>query len=100
MDGKQVEDKFEESLILALTTLMNMAEKGDIPAGFDQFRSYSRISKAFDAADKSGFLELEEADYKILKGLLDKKIPAQWAFNKNIVEAIELFMNAEAEEKE
>lgn len=93
-DGKLAEEERTESLLVALTTLMNIADKDDIPKGFDQFRTFGRLAKAFDKAEKSGFLEIEDADYVVLKEIVKKKVPAQWAMNKNINDAITIFMDA------
>lgn len=95
VDGKQVVEELPASLITALGTLMSVAKQEDVPKGFSQFRSYSRIAKAFDQAEKSGTLELDDSDYILLKSLVDKNCPATWAFKPEIVEAVEAFMDAD-----
>jgi hypothetical protein len=54
------------------------------------------ILKAFEKAEKTKVLELEEATYKFMKGLLDE-MPATWGMNKNIMKAIDDFVDAKSE---
>jgi len=87
----------EEDLLFALNVLIANKKQEEMPRGLDNFRTMSRLSKAFEKADKSGILELEEADYKFLKNDLEKNIPSQWGMNQNIMKAVEEFLNAESE---
>lgn len=87
----------DESIMVALTALMGDSKNESI-RGLDKFRTYARVAKAFEAADKSGELVLEEADYVYLKGLIEKGAPAMWAFNPNILKAIDEFVELKSAE--
>ena len=90
------EDK-EETLLDAINVLIANKKPEEMPRGLDNFRTMGRLSKAFEKAEKSGFLELEEVDYKFIKDDLEKNIPSAWGFNQNIMNAVEEFLNAESE---
>lgn len=94
-DGKG--NKVEDSLIKALGVLLANKDPKEMPRGLDNFRLFNRLSKVFDKAEKTKTLELEEADYKFLKDMLEKDIPAMWGANTNIMESIESFINAKEE---
>jgi hypothetical protein len=68
-----------------------------MPIGLYKFRVFNRLSKAFEKADKSKLLELEEADYKFLKDEMEKSIPSAWGMNEEISKAIENFLEAKEE---
>jgi len=89
-EGKEV----EESLLDIFSNLMGNKDPAQMPRGLDKFRIFTRISKAFDEADKTGILELEEGDYSFLKGIIEADIPGFWGTNKNISKAVEEFFNA------
>ena len=95
-DGNVVgsEEKAED-LLTALNVLIANRKPEDMPRGLDKFRTFGRISKAFTKAEESKILELEEADYSFLKESIEKDAPAIWGMNKNILKAIEAFLNAE-----
>ena len=97
-EAKDSEGKaLKEDTLLVLSVLVNSAKPENIPRGLDNFRLFSRISRAFDKAEIEKVLVLEETDYSFLKKLIEEAIPAQWAFNKERVEAIDAFLNAESE---
>lgn len=93
-DGKEV----EENLLIALNALLNSKKPEEIPRGLDKFRLFSRLAKAFDKAEKTKVLELEEIDYNFLKDMIDKDVPSVWAFNPQISKAIDNFIDAKSEE--
>jgi len=97
-DGEIVgtEDK-EETLLTAINVLIATKKPEDMPRGLDNFRTMGRLSKAFDEADNSGVLKLEEADYSFIKKDLEKNIPSSWGMNQNIMKAVEEFLNAKQE---
>jgi hypothetical protein len=66
-----------------------------MPKGMDTFRAMSRIGKAFDKAEKTGTLELEEADYSFLKKTIESEIPSQWGAVSEISKAVESFLEPE-----
>uniref|UniRef100_A0A6M3IQI8 Tail assembly chaperone n=1 Tax=viral metagenome TaxID=1070528 RepID=A0A6M3IQI8_9ZZZZ len=98
-EGKIVgtEDK-DEDLLIAFNVLIANKKPEEMPRGLDKFRTFGRLSKAFEKADETGFLELEEADYKFLKDSIEKDVPASWGMNANIMKAMEEFLDAKAEE--
>ena len=92
-------EEVEESLIQVLNIILNGVDPKDIPKGLDKFRSFSRIAKSFDGAEKTGIIKLEETDFSMLKGLIEKNIPAAWALKMERSEAIISFVEAKTEEK-
>ena len=92
-DGTEI----EESLLTALSTLISTKNPENMPRGLDKFRLYNRLVKAFDKAEESGILELEEIDYAFLKSTVESDIPSIWGSNSNITDAIDSFLNAKQE---
>ena len=92
-DGKEI----EETILNALNLLLIAKKPEEMPRGIDKFRLYSRLSKAFDKAEKEKVLVLEEMDYKFLKDALEKDAPSMWGMNQNIVKAVEDFLAAKEE---
>ncbi len=88
----------DETLLDAINVLIANKKSEEMPRGLDNFRLMGRLSKAFTIADKSGVLELEEVDYKFIKDDLEKNIPSSWGMNKNIMNAVEEFLDAKSEE--
>jgi len=87
----------DEDLLDALNVLIANKKPEEMPRGLDKFRTFGRLTKAFEKASESRVLELEEADYKFLKDTLDKDVPSIWGMNAHILDAIESFMSAEEE---
>jgi hypothetical protein len=92
-DGTEI----EESILSALSALISNKKPEEIPRGLDKYRLYNRLAKAFDKAEETGILELEEAEYSFLKETVEKDIPSIWGSNKDISEAIDLFLEAKQE---
>ena len=92
-DGKEG----EEDLLLALNVLIANKKPEEMPRGLEKFRLFNKLSKAFEKAEESKELILEEAEYKFLKDTIDKDIPSIWGANKNLSEAIEAFLDAKEE---
>jgi hypothetical protein len=90
-------EKVEETLLHVLNALIGNRKPDQMGKGVDGFRVMNRLSKAFDKAEKSGVLELEEVDYKSLKEIVETDIPDVWGLNKNISTAVEAFLGAEIE---
>ena len=84
----------EEDLLMALNALISAKKPEEIPRGLDKFRLFHRLSKAFEKAETSKILELEEFDYKFLKDTVEKDIPSVWGLNPNIAKAFEEFLEA------
>ncbi len=87
----------EENLTHLLNFLLSNKRPEDIPRGLDNFRLMGRIDKAFKKAEENLLLELEEADYSFLKGMVEKDIPCIFGKNPAILNAVESFINAKQE---
>jgi hypothetical protein len=90
-DGKDM----DEDLLEVLDILLSNKNPAEFPKGLANFRLMDRISKAFQKAEVSKVLELEESDYAFLKSSIENDIPSMWAKNPNVVEAINTFLNAQ-----
>ena len=90
----ETEEK-DEDLLTALNVLIANKKPEEMPRGLDKFRTFGRLSNAFEKADKSRVLELEEVDYKFLKDEMESSIPSAWGMNANISNAIEGFLAVE-----
>ncbi len=88
-----IEKEVEVNLLTALTVLVNQAPPESLKKGFDHFRTFNRIARAFDSAEKTGELILDDIDYAFLKDLVEKNIPSSWGRNVEIFSAIDNFMN-------
>lgn len=84
----------EESILVIFSNLVSNKDPAKMPRGLDKFRIFTRIVKAFDEAEKTGTLELEDVDYTFLKNIIEVDIPGFWGTNKNISKAVEEFLNA------
>ena len=90
-------EEIDEDLLTALNVLIVNKKPEDMPRGLDKFRTFGRLSKAFEKADKDSVLELEEADYSFLKDEIEKAVPSSWGLNKDLLKAIEEFLDAKEE---
>jgi len=96
--GAVVDSKeLDEDLLVALNNLVGAKKPEEMPRGIDKFRIFSKIALAFEKADKTHMLELEEREYKFLKDTVEKDVPAAWGMNKNIMKAITAFLEAKDE---
>jgi len=89
--GTQEQD---ENLLTAFNVLIANKKPEEMLRGLDKFRTFSRLTKAFDKAEKSKVLELEEADYIFLKKEIESNIPSVWGMNENLMKAVEAFIEA------
>ncbi len=87
LNGKELEENF----IMVLKAVLNTVDV----KGIDKFRMFGRLGKAFEKAKNS--IELEEGDYSFMKGLLEKELPAKWGMIEEVLENVELFMEAKPE---
>ncbi len=87
----------KEDLLMVLSILVTNKKPEDLPRGFESFKLFNKLTKAFEKANETKVLELEETEYKFLKNTIDRDIPSVWGSNKNIVEAIDSFYNAKEE---
>jgi len=86
--------ELDENLLIALNVLVGPQ---NIPRGIDKFRIFNKIVKAFDKADTTGILELEEREYLFLKETVENDIPSTWGMNKELSKAIDDFLNVKEE---
>lgn len=83
-----------EDTLLLLNLLISNKKPEEMPKGLDKFRIFSKLLNAFEKAQETKVLELEEREYNFLKNIIEKDIPSIWGGNKNISKAIEEFMEA------
>jgi len=83
-----------ENLLAVLSALITMKKPEELPRGFEQFKMFTKLTKAFEKAEQTQVLELEEKEYKFLNDAVLKEIPAVWGANKNIVDSITSFIEA------
>jgi len=87
----------EENTLSILKFLISSARPENMPRGLEKFKLFSRISKAFDAAEKDGILWLEEQEYLLLRKFMETDIPGVFGMNENMAMAVEAFMGAKEE---
>lgn len=98
-DEKNAEGKTEKiNLVNVLKLLLTARDPQKMPRGIDQHRLFRRLDLAFEKAEETQVLKLEEADYSQLKKIIDEDIPATWGLNKDISKAIEDFLEAPQKE--
>ena len=90
------EDK-DENLLTAFNVLIANKKPEEMPRGLDKFRTFGRLTKSFDKAEETNVLELEETDYKFLKDEIETNIPSVWGMNKNLMKAVEAFLESKSE---
>lgn len=84
----------KENLLQVLSVLVTNKKPEELPKGLEQFKLFNKLTKAFEKAEQTKVLELEDTEYKFLKNTIDRDIPSVWGANKNIVAAINSFYNA------
>jgi len=87
----------DENILMALNLLLSSKKPEEIPRGIDKFRLFGRLSKAFEKAEKTKMLVLEESDYSFLKKMIETDVPSIWGMNSNAFKAIEDFLEAKEE---
>lgn len=87
----------DENLLTAFNVLIANKKPEEMPRGLEKFRTFSRLTKAFDKAIESNILELEETDYKFLKEEIERNIPSVWGMNENLMKSVELFLESKEE---
>ena len=86
-----------EDLLMLLSVLVTNTAPDDMPRGYLQFQLFTKLTRAFEKAQETRVLILEDDVYKFLRNNIEKNIPSFWGTNKNIVNAIEMFMNVKEE---
>jgi hypothetical protein len=84
----------DETILDVIGILIGNKKLTELPKGIESFKIMGRIAVAFDSADKTGELVLEEREYDFLKKLIEAEIPCIWAMNKNLVTEMTLFLDA------
>lgn len=100
MDEKGVivdSKEMDENLLVALNNLIGSKKPEEMPKGIEKFRLFSKISLAFEKAEKTNILELETREYDFLKETVEKDIPASWGMSPDIMKAITAFLEAKDE---
>ena len=87
----------EETLLNAINMLIVIKKPEQIPRGIEKFQIFGKIAEAFDKAEKTGTLELEEREYDFLKETIKGEVPSTWAMNKPLFKAINDFLNLKEE---
>ena len=90
-EGNMVED----GSINMIEMLLSSAPPQELPRGLEQYKLFARLSTAFEKAKTKDTLELEDADYDLMKGIIERNIPAIWATNKDLSKAVEAVLAAE-----
>lgn len=97
-EGKIIETKqADENLLIAFNMLLAMRSPEKLPKGLDSFRIFGKLAEAFDKAEKTNVLEVEEREYKYLLDLIHCDIPGSWGMNKNLSKAINDFIESKEE---
>jgi hypothetical protein len=87
-NNKFIERK--ENLIEAIKFLLGQSEQKQ---GFESFMIMHNIADAFNEAEKSNILKLEEREYDFVVNLIKEKVPAQWALNNKLSKQITEFLD-------
>lgn len=86
-----------EDLLMLLSLLVTNKKPEELPRGLEQFKLFTKITKAFEKAQETKVLVVEEDTYRFLKSTVEKDIPSIWGANTRIVEAINVFLDAKEE---
>ena len=95
--AKTPQGEMEETLLKAIDVLIAVKKPETMPRGIEKFRIMGKIASAFEKAEETNVLELEEKEYEFLKDTIEKEVPATWAMNKNLNKAITSFLEAKDE---
>jgi hypothetical protein len=95
---KIVEKEVKESLCSAIYALIT--DKSAQEKGYKEFLQIGRISEALRNADKSEILELDDTAYIFLRDYMEKNIPRVWAARKEVMDAVDEFMELKNKKKE
>jgi len=90
--------ELEETLSDVLATILLLRNTQTSPRGLEIFKYYRQCSDAIIAAKQSGVIELEESSYNFLVGLVKTDMPASWGVNKNVAQAVDVFLSARTSE--
>jgi len=99
--GEQVLEVYKAKVdtVAALRLLIRIAPADKLPRGYDAFRAFHKIEKAFAKAlaDPGKVLEMEDADYEFLRRIAQDNVPMEWGKGGPLSDTIAEFMEAKAE---
>jgi len=95
-EGKVVgSEEQDENLLVALNVLIASMRPEEQPRGLEKFKIFGKLAEAFEKAEQTKELELENREYEFLKNMLEKDMPSFWGMNKNLSKAITTFLETE-----
>ena len=87
-------EKVTESLSEVLGNLLLIIAQENKLKGIKELKKYNKFSKIIQSAKATGFIELEDGDFKELKSLVEENAPAVWGMNAKLTEMLEEFLKA------
>lgn len=99
-DPKDPKKEKNVDLIEVLKILIYARDPQKMFTGIDKHRFFGRLGKAFEKAEKTRVLELEEGDYSQLKKIVEEDVKGDWGLSKDINKAVEDFLGAEQKHNE
>ena len=93
-DPKDPGKEKDVDLVEVLKILIYGRDPQKMFRGIDKHRFFGRLGKAFEEAEKTRTLKLEEADYSQLKKIVEEDVKGDWGMSKDINKAVEDFMDA------
>lgn len=84
----------EMSILTLINSLFNIIPPRDMPSGLHNFRIMQELVKAYEKAHDTGVLVLEEREYEFVRSLFERHVPASWAADEKVAQAITSFMEA------
>jgi hypothetical protein len=97
-EGKIIGTKdADENILIAINMLLASKRPEEMPKGIEKFRIFTKLASAFEKADSTGILELEDREYMFLKEVIEKDVPSSWGMNPDLSKAICDFLDAKDE---
>ena len=87
-------EKVTETLSDVLGNLLLIIAQEKKLKGIKELKKYNNFSKMIQSAKATGFIELEDGDFKELKLLVEENAPAVWGMNTKLAEMLEEFLKA------
>jgi len=84
----------ESNTCKMISALMQITPPERVPRGIDKFRLMHRIYNALEEAENTGNIEISEGDYTIIRRLVENEVPSNWAKHPDIVNSIEMVLQA------
>ena len=92
-NGKEI----DESLLSILGVLVTSKKPDEMPRGYAAFNLFRRLVKAFEDANETKILLLDEDVYTFLRNIVEKDLPSNWGGSLQVYEAITLFMESKGD---